>query len=92
MIESDGKIKIELSYQYSDLDKEKQYGIVIEGLNEDYSRWIFYFLGCRFGQRINLYPFKIGKTVKDYKYCSDAERQANLIANKIIKLNQKEEQ
>jgi hypothetical protein len=85
-------MKIELSYDYSFLDKERQFGIEIYGLDETYSRWIFYYLGCRFGQRINLYPYHIGKTVKNYKYCNNAIRQANLIADRIIKLSEKEEQ
>ncbi len=79
-------MKIELSYKYSDLDKEPQFGLVIEGVKEVYARWIYFYIGVHIGtKKQTIYPFKRGRILYSYKYLNDAERQGLLIVNKIKK-------
>ena len=81
---------IEISFKFSELDNENKFGIVLnssEGF-KDYDRWIYFYLGEYFaGTKPKIYPFKVGKIVKEYKYCNDAKRQAKLIFNAIQKIN-----
>jgi len=89
-------MEIEVSYRYSKLDNEKQFGIKIldeREIHQVYIRWVYYYLGAFLGIKsgIRIYPFSLkddvfkGKVLKKYKYCNDAKRQAKLIFNKIIK-------
>jgi hypothetical protein len=79
-------MKIELSYEYSELDKEPQFGLVIESVQEDYARWIYFYLGRHLGiKEPAIFTYKIGEVLYDYKYLNDAEKQGLLIANKIVK-------
>jgi hypothetical protein len=88
-------MKIELSYKYSQLDKEPQFGLMCEAesiWDEAYIRWIYFYLGEFFGgKRPRIYPFTIneGRILKNYKMCNDAKRQARLIFNKINKTLEK---
>lgn len=84
---------IELSYRYSDLDKRQEFGLVTEGHNETYIRWLWFFLGTYLGpySGFQLYPFSQtgawkGRVLKSYKYHTDARKQALLIANRIHKI------
>jgi len=81
---------IELSYKYSELDKCHQFGIEFKDLQgwEIYARWVFFYLGVNFGKRHRLYPYNVGKVIKEYKNCNDAERQAKLLYNRITKIKQ----
>lgn len=87
-------MKIELSYKWSDLDKEHQFGLVTTGDAQAYIQWIWYYLEVFLGtdRRYTLYPFSLtsdwqkGKVLKSYKFHTDAERQAKLIANRINKI------
>lgn len=89
-------MKFELSYKYSELDKEPQFGLLIEANAgyENYVRWVWYYLGAHIGtnRQFELYPYSLHsfnydaikpKTIKDYKYQNDAKRQAMLIHNAI---------
>ncbi len=77
-------MKIELSYQYSELDKNHQFGLVLEDeYYQPYFRWVYFYLGKYLSDNVRLYPFNVGKVLKNYKWCNDAEKQAKLIANKI---------
>jgi len=78
-------MKIELSYKYSNLDNEPQFGLVIEGVPETYARWIFFYIGRNLNIKPTIYPFNIGKVLYSYKFCNNAERQALLIVNRIKK-------
>jgi len=85
-------MKIELSYKHSKLDKTQQFGLVINGINEDYARWVFFYLGKYLGvKEPSIFPYKIGEILYDYKHLNDAERQGLLIANKIVKKLKKSE-
>jgi hypothetical protein len=83
---------IELTYKYSELDKDKQFGIVFHNVyppQENYVRWVYYYLGLMIGEKKpSIYPFAMrgAKIKKEYKYCADAERQAKLLTNCINKL------
>ena len=85
------EMKIELSYVYSNLDKRQEFGLVTQGYNETYIRWIWYYLGVFLGDnyKFKLYPFSMastmwkGRVLKSYKYHTHAKKQALLIANKI---------
>lgn len=86
----------ELSYRYSHLDNEHQFGIVVNNnTDEVYVRWIFFHLGAfKKLHEITIYPFSLvkdfkGKVLREYKFCNDAERQAKMIAKRIIKQNSK---
>lgn len=84
-------MKIELSYKYSELDNRNEYGLVLEGENyEMYFRWVYFYIGMFLNKKVTLYPFTLkkhkGRLLKSYKFLNDAERQARLIANRIIKI------
>lgn len=84
---------IRFSYKFSTLDNRHQFGI--EFLNESntkfetqYIRWVWFYLGQLLsGERAKeIYPYSVNvKTVKVYKFCNDARRQAHLIYKQIIK-------
>lgn len=80
-------MKVRLTYKYSELDKEHQFGLTFTEYSEVYEmyvRWIYFHLGRLLGNdKITIYQFDSGKVVKEYKYCNDAERQASLVFNKI---------
>jgi len=79
-------MKIELSYKYSELDKQHQFGLVIDGVQENYSRWVYFYLGKHLGiKEPSIFPYKVGEVLYDYKYLNNAEKQGSLIANKIVK-------
>jgi hypothetical protein len=90
-------MKIELSYIWSDLDNEHQFGLVSEDVPTVYNQWVWFYLGVFLGMehKYVLYPFSMlgnwrqGKILKSYKLHTDAERQARLIANRIIKIIEK---
>jgi hypothetical protein len=92
-------MKIILSYQYSTLDKCHQFGLECTETSgyETYIRWTWFHLGEKMADlKINkkpydilLFPFKRGKILKTYVFCNSAERQAKLIANRILKLKNK---
>ena len=92
-------MKIILSYQYSTLDKCHQFGLECTETSgyETYIRWTWFHLGEKMADlKINkkpydilLFPFKCGKILKTYAFCNSAERQAKLIANRILKLKNK---
>lgn len=81
-------MKIEISHKYSNLDRELQFGLVIEGTNEIYIRWVYFYMGKYWNsEALHPYPFHVNKVKKRYKGCNDAERQAKMIVvyiNKII--------
>ena len=79
-------MKIELSYQYCDLDKQQQFGIVPES-HQVYINWIWFYMGVLLREypAVMLYPFRVGKVIKKYKYANDAERQAKYIVYQIKK-------
>lgn len=88
-------MEIQLTYRYSHLDKEKQIGILFKDGAENYTtynNWVWFHLGSMIGDlNCNIYPysligFKGGKIVYTYKYCNDAKRQAEMLANKIRKV------
>ena len=79
---------IQLSYKYSDLDEDHQFGLEFIGAtkyDEIYIRWVYFYLGLHTTKKPSLYPFKNGTLYKTYKHCNDAERQAKLILNAINK-------
>ena len=83
---------IQLTYKYSDLDEENQFGLQFFDIEhcETYIRWVYFYLGHFMGgEYIRLYPFASGKVVKNYKFCNDAKRQATLIFNAIKKIDSK---
>lgn len=80
-----------VTYKYSVLDKEPQFGIVssLTPHHETYVRWVWFYLGAHFGEnKPRLYPFELNDATnaKTYKYCNDAKRQAKLIINHINKV------
>lgn len=85
-------MKIELTYEWSELDKHHSFGIVfLESIpsNEIYIRWVYYYLGTMFkDKRPVMYPFSLlgnknGILIKEYKDCNNAERQAKLLFDKM---------
>jgi len=84
------KLQIDVYHQYSNLDKEHQFGLVFR--NEEnyatYIRWIYFYLGKFLKDGIGLYPYSVGKKIKTYQYCNDAIRQSKLISDLINKKNQ----
>ena len=86
---------IELTYEYSELDKEHQFGIFVDDPfgRENYVRWVYYYLGVNLGPNgITFYPYRLdsGKVINKYKFCNDAERQAKYIVKAIHRqLNKK---
>jgi len=84
-------ITIELHYQYSELDKKHNFGIVTQpdmpGAYKSYVQWIWFHVGRQLARTNKetyvIYPYKVGKLKKAYKYCNDAERQGTMIANRI---------
>jgi len=90
-------MEIELTYRFSELDKEHQFGIVIlnqRDFTENYFRWMWFYMGVYLGEkRPAIYPYSIGKetyfkgkNLKKYKYCNDANRQAKLLCRRIISI------
>jgi hypothetical protein len=83
-----------ITYVYSNLDKEPQFGLETNNENEVYNRWVYFYLGELFGgNKPTIYQFELTEMVfrqkirkKTYKYCNDAKRQAKLIYNYIIKI------
>lgn len=87
------KLKVNIYYQYSDLDKQHQFGITFDN-DENYAvyiRWIYFHLGRRLSDSrdYSLYPYAVGEKIKTYEYCNDAERQAKYIINRMIKILRK---
>lgn len=84
-------MEVIVSYKYSTLDNEPQFGLEFTEDNENlkiYIRWVYYYLGVHLGiAKFPIYSFTIrdGKVIKRYKFCNDAKRQAKLIANIIHK-------
>lgn len=78
---------VEISYKYSDLDKEPQFGLVFKDTFhcEDYIRWVWFYLGGLLDRKgYTIYPYHFSsKIIKKYKYCNNAKRQAMLISNAI---------
>lgn len=79
----------EVTYKYSDLEKEPQFGIRftddLQKLNT-YNQWVWFYLGELFeGKKPKIYPYKLqaygfeNVETKTYKNCYDAKRQAKLI-------------
>lgn len=91
------KLKIELSYKWSTLDKIHEFGIVMEGdyVDSIYMNWVWYHLGVYLGEnnykKYILFQFPVntndyagkGKVLNKYKFCGNAKRQALLLANSI---------
>jgi hypothetical protein len=90
-------MKIILTYEYSHLDNNHQFGLEFKDAEycDVYIYWIWFYLGSllseivNHGHDIRLYPFESGNVIKEYKFCNNAERQAKLIANRILKLKNK---
>ena len=83
-------MQIRLTYSFSLLDNEHQFGIEFiddQPYHNLYIRWVFFYLGMYLEKKkIPIYPYSIGiKTFKQYKNCNDAKRQAMLIVNAINK-------
>jgi hypothetical protein len=90
----------EITYKYSDLDKEHQFGISFAKDLQNwttYNQWVWFYLGELFAGKkprfygCSLQNLGIGKVkiLKTYQYCNDAKRQAKLIHGCIIrKLNE----
>ena len=80
------KLQIKLYHQYSELDKEHQFGVVTES-NEywnSYINWIWFYMGKKLGSKnYAIYPCSIGdaKPKRIYKNCNNAIKQANLLVN-----------
>ena len=87
-------MKIELSYNYSTLYERHEFGLISEGVEEQYYRWVWYYLGSIFGndKRLYLRPWEtsFSKIIGKYKAYVSSEKQAQLIANKINKIIQHE--
>jgi hypothetical protein len=82
-------MKVEITYQWSELDKNHQFGISLkEGENNIHYNWAWYYLGKFMAdikpKNIAIYPYSVGKQIASYKY-HDANKIALLIRNKIIK-------
>ena len=90
-------MKVLLTYRYSDLDKQHQYGLMlIEGGQTQYL-WLWFHLGQQiptfYHERFELLPYSVlnihsatgkGKIIKEYSQ-DDTVRLAVLIATKINK-------
>jgi len=87
----------EITYKYSDLDKEHQFGIEQIGNMPIYNSWVWFYLVELFaGNKPRIFPYKLMahgfekvKILKTYKFANDAKQQAKLIHGCIIrKLNE----
>ena len=83
---------INLSYKYSDLDKQHQFGLDFTNFHfgETYIRWVWYYFGQEMINKkgnVIIYPYIASKSkiYKRYKYCNDAKRQAALLRRAILK-------
>lgn len=90
-------LQIKVSYRYSDLDKAHQFGVeVIDNQSSDiYIRWVWFHLGAYLyfytkKDDFRLFPYDVGTVSFTYENCNDAQRQAKMIANRIIKKYQKQ--
>jgi|688.fasta_scaffold368256_5 hypothetical protein len=87
----------EITYKYSDLDKEHQFGIEQIRNAPIYNAWVWFYLGELFaGSKPQIYPYKLMahgfekvKILKAYQFANNAKKQAQLIHGCIIrKLNE----
>ncbi len=83
-------MKVKLSYRYSELDKEHQFGVTLEENNKEHYQnmyqWLWFYLGAYLGKdrKVRIYPFALDKTLKGYNY-NDAKKIAGWICNRIEK-------
>ena len=60
-------MKITLTYEYSKLDKQHQFGVSTERINV-WTQWIWFALGRHLkGKKVHLYPYEVGRVIKEYE-------------------------
>lgn len=86
-------MKIELSHKKTPTGIH-EFGIeFIASQNENYVRWVWYYLGAYLGPDFNvvkkkhlIIPYQVGKVVKKYRFVNNASRQAKTLSKAILKL------
>jgi hypothetical protein len=86
------KLQIKVSHKYSELDKAHQFGIEIQDnqSSDIYIGWVWFYLGAylyHYTEKVDfrLFPYNVGTVSFTYQFCNDAQRQAKMIANRVIK-------
>jgi len=86
---------IEISYRFSELDKEHHFFIRTKPTDQtniyawetQYINWIWYYMGKANvkTKSVRIYPFSDHNKskIKSYKFCNDAQRQARLLVEFI---------
>lgn len=60
-------MKITLTYGYCKLDRQHQFGVATEEITI-WTQWVWFALGERLrGKKIHLYPYTVGKVIKEYE-------------------------